>query len=191
MCIHVGITGGIGSGKSYVCKIIKQLGYPVFDSDSEAKELTNSHPIIKKKLIQLLGAEVYQNHELNRVYLASRLFGDDAMREKINAIIHPIVRETFKTWSKEQNSKIVFNEAAILIETGSYKQFDKLILVTAPLKLKIKRVVERDSISIEEVEARISTQFTDEVKRQYADFIIENDGRPVLPQIELILQKII
>lgn len=190
MAVKIGITGGIGSGKSYVCAILEKMGYPVYYSDLASKQLTVSHPEIRQGLITLLGEEVFQNNELNRPFLASKLFQDDFVRQQVNAIIHPVVRADFNNWSQKQTSPVVFNEAAILIETGSYKTLDFLVLVTADQELRIERTMNRDTISREEVLARMSKQWSDEEKMKYADFVIYNDDRPLLTQLEKMIEEI-
>lgn len=188
---HVGITGGIGSGKSYVAKIIEQMGFPVYNSDLCSKELTKSNRVIRAGLISLFGKDVYIENELNTKLVASKIFEDDAMREKVNQLIHPIVRKDFYQWSLRQESTMVFNEAAILFETGTYRNFDALILVCAPQELKIKRVIERENCSRESVLIRMDKQWSDDEKVKLTDFIIVNDEhKPILSQVESVLEKI-
>lgn len=188
--IKVGITGGIGSGKSYVCRIIESMGYPVYYSDLESKVIMDNDPEIRLKLISLLGTEAYINNRLNRKFLADQLFKSDEIRKKVNAIVHPKVRAYFDDWCTSQYCDIVFNEAAILFETQSYKQFNKTILVSAPEIVKIERIIMRDQLSLEEIKQRMSKQWTDEQKTPLADFVINNDGSPLLSQIEDIIQEI-
>lgn len=189
--LKVGITGGIGSGKTVVSQILEAMGFPVFNSDNRAKELSDNHPEIRKKLLSLFGSEVYTDTGLNRPFLASQIFNNEDLRGKVNAIIHPRVREAFDQFCERSKSPVVFNEAAILIETGSYKNFDKMILVTAPEDIRIARVMKRDHTSEEEVRQRLSKQWTDAEKRKFADFEIVNDGKePVLKQIEQIIDHL-
>lgn len=190
MAFKVGITGGIGSGKSMICQLLEEKGFPIFYSDDESKKLVQTHPEIKKELIALLGQNVYVNNQLNKTFLAAQLFNDDHIREKVNQIIHPVVRKTFATWAENQTSPIVFNEAAILIETGTYKTLDFTVLVVAPKEVKIQRVMERDGVSEAEVEARMNKQWSDEQKIPLADFIIHNDGSALNHQLENLLEKI-
>lgn len=184
MPIKVGITGGIGSGKSYVCGILEKMGYPVYYSDNESKRLTVTNGTIRRGLIDLLGEEVYQGEELNKTFLASKVFQDDSTRENVNNIIHPVVRADFHAWAEKQASPFVFNEAAILIETGTYKTLDFTVLVTADKELRIQRTIRRDGSSKEEVLSRMAKQWEDEEKVKYADFVIYNDDRPLLVQLE-------
>jgi len=185
--VKVGITGGIGSGKSYVAAIIEKMGYPVYYSDVESKQLVDVDPEIRKALIGLLGSEVYTPVGLNRPFLAEQIFRSDDLREQVNAIIHPHVRARFEQWAHEAGSALVFNEAAILFETGSYRQFDRMILVTAPEELKLSRVMRRDGVSLEEVQQRMSKQWSDDQKVKLADYVIINDGRPLLEQVERVV----
>jgi dephospho-CoA kinase len=185
---RIGITGGIGAGKSLVAEIIKAMGYPVFNSDERAKELTEQDSKIKEGLIHLFGAEIYQNDKLNKFTLAQAIFSDDSLREKVNALIHPIVREDFNLWALAQNTELVFNESAILFETGADKNFDAIILVHAPKELRIKRIMKRDNCSENEVLKRMNSQFSDEEKFQYTELRIVNDEQtPLLTQVEQII----
>ena len=185
---RIGITGGIGAGKSLVAEIIKAMGYPVYNSDERAKELTESNPKIKEGLIHLFGEEIYQNDTLNKFALAQAIFSDESLREKVNALIHPIVREDFNLYTLAQNAELVFNESAILFETGSFKNFDAIILVYAPTELRIKRIMKRDNCSENEVLKRMNSQFSDEEKYQLTEFRVLNDEQtPLLEQVEQII----
>ncbi len=187
----IGITGGIGSGKSVVGQILEAMHFPVYYSDQQSKILVDTDLIIREELIKLLGTKVYLDGKLNRPFLTQQLFSNDDLRLKINQIIHPKVREAFTNWVNKQSSNLVFNEAAILFETGAYQLMDYNILVTAPLELKIDRVLKRDNITINEFQERISKQWSDEEKIPLADFVIVNDEvKPLLQQIEAILIKV-
>lgn len=185
MAIKVGITGGIGSGKSTLCKVFKVLGIPVFEADTEAKKLMDSNPTIKTGLIDLLGEHIYtQNGILDRKKLAGIIFNDKLMLEKVNALVHPEVRSAFLDWSERQNSLYVVHEAAILFESGFYKMMDYTLLVSASEEDRIKRVVKRDSVKIEQVKERMHKQWTDAKKRPLADVeFITNDKTLIIPQI--------
>ena len=188
---RIGITGGIGAGKSLVAEIIKAMGYPVYNSDERAKELTDSNPKIKEGLIHLFGEEIYQNDTLNKFALAQAIFSDESLREKVNALIHPIVREDFNLYTLAQNAELVFNESAILFETGSFKNFDAIILVYAPKELRIKRIMKRDNCSENEVLKRMNSQFSDEEKYQLTEFRVLNDEQtPLLVQVEKIILNV-
>ena len=168
------------------------MGYPVFYSDFEAKKIISSNLQVKLELIELFGEHIYKNDQLDRPLLASLLFSDTSLLGKMNAIIHPKVREEFENWSALQDSPLVFNEAAILFETGSYKNFDATILVTAPLEVRLNRVINRDNSTKEEVQKRIDNQWTDEQKAVLATYIIQNDGvQSVLNQIDNVLNELV
>lgn len=186
----IAITGGIGSGKSTVCKVFEQLGFPVFYSDVEAKNILTENELVKSQIIDLLGEEAYQNNELNRTYISGKIFNDISLKEKMNSIVHPSVRLAFENWATTQKSKIVFNEAAILFETGAYKNFNSTILVTSPESLKIKRIIARDNCTEQEARLRIKNQWADEEKIKLADFVINNDeSEPLLQQISDLISK--
>ena len=187
----IGLTGGIGSGKSFIANIIEKIGYPVYYSDLRSKELTNSHSIIQQGLIDLVGENVYFGGELDKKVLATAIFSNDEIRLKVNQLIHPIVRQDFEDWTKAQTSDLIFNEAAILFETGAYRNFDATILVYAPEELRLKRVLNRDIITKEEVLARMNNQMNDNEKRKMTSLQILNDGEsPLLKQIEGVIERI-
>ena len=189
--ITVGITGGIGSGKSIVSKILTSLNYPVFNSDLEAKQIIETNSEVRSKIISYFGESSYSNGHLNREFIASRIFVDDKAMLRINEIVHPAVRIAFKEFSNQQSNSIIFNEAAILFETGAYSIFDKTILVTAPEKTRIDRVVSRDEISKSDVITRMKKQWTDEKKMPLADFVIVNDESiPLIAQVEEIIEEL-
>ena len=171
----VGLTGGIGSGKTTVAKMFMELGIPVYIADDEAKRLTNSSKVIRRKLIALLGEEAYTEEGLlNRPYVANLVFNNKVLLEGINQIIHPKVAQHFKRWIKKQKSPYWIKEAAILFESGSYRTCDLTILVTAPVETRIKRVMDRDASSREAIEARMANQWPDSQKAKMADMVIEN-----------------
>ncbi len=187
----VGITGGIGSGKSFIARIIQSFGYPIFNSDAVAKQIIGTNAFVKEELISLFGQEVYVNNELNKSFLAKIIFNDNHALEQVNQLVHPLVRESFTHFAEQQQSDLVFNEAAILFESGGEKQFDKIILVTAPKELRIKRVMERDAVSESQVIARMNKQWSDEEKQKRSDYIILNDQKqPLLIQIENVLKEL-
>lgn len=186
MSLKVGITGGIGSGKSLICEIFRQLQVPVFHADEEARRLMNSHPNIKEKLIHLYGKGIYSKQGgIDRKKLAGIIFNDSFELQKVNEIVHPVVREYFFSWAEAQNSPYIVHEAAILFESGFYKFMDYSILVSADLETRLKRVMDRDGVSRKEVMERVEKQWSDEKKRSLADIEIVNDGS------EMILPKII
>jgi dephospho-CoA kinase len=188
---RIGITGGIGSGKSFIATIIERMGYPVYYSDVRSKELTNIHPVIRQGLIDLVGENVYFGGKLDKKVLATAIFSNDEIRMKVNQLIHPIVRQDFEDWAKAQTSDLIFNEAAILFETGAYRNFDATILVYAPEELRLKRVLKRDIITKEEVLARMNNQMNDNEKRKMTSLQILNDGEsPLLNQLEEVIERL-
>ena len=188
----VGITGGIGSGKSFVAEMIEKMGYPVFYSDYEAKQIIANDVEVQSQIIALLGEESYIDGKYNIPFVSQKVFSDNQLREQINAIVHPAVRQAFEKWAiaKSEYSDIVFNEAAIMIESGAYRGMDQIILVSAPLDVRIQRVIARDSISEDHAKARIAAQSSDEFKRPYVQFEVINDGRALLPQLNSIMDSI-
>lgn len=190
--IKVGITGGIGAGKSLICSILERMCYPVFYSDIVAKKIITSNPQVRIDLIELFGKQIFKNGQLDRKLLASLLFSDSTLIEKMNAIVHPKVREEFENWSLSQNSPLVFNEAAILFETGSYKNFNATILVTAPLEIRLNRVMNRDNSIKSDVQKRIDNQWSDEQKSILSTYRIQNDdSQSVLDQLDEVLNELI
>ncbi len=189
--IKIGITGGIGSGKSIVSRLFEMLGIPVYIADAEAKKITSDSSEVKKKLTDLFGENTYPNGILDKQYLASIIFNNPVALSQTNAIIHPEVRKDFEKWANHQHVPVVAMEAAILFEAGFDKDMDKLIVVTAPTDIRIKRVTKRDNISKEKVMERINNQITDEDKIKQSDFQIINDDKiPIIPQICKIVDEI-
>ena len=188
----IGLTGGIGSGKTYVAQILEKMGYPVYYSDTRAKELCNEDPLIIRQLKELLGDDAYKNKKLNKSFISNQIFSSPNLRETINSIIHPAVRNDFDKWLENLSShSLVFNEAAILFETKSYKRFDETILVYAPLEIKIQRLIHRDRVSKEEITTKMNTQWSDAKKMTLTRFHILNDEKtPLLEQIEEVLEKL-
>lgn len=175
--ISVGVTGGIGSGKTTVCRIFEQLAIPVYYADKEAKRLMSHDRDLKSEIKALLSNKAYhKNGRLNRKYVASVVFSDKDKLDKLNKLVHPAVRKDAKAWSQKQNSKYTLQEAALFVENGSYKQLDYLIVVTAPVEMRIKRVVKRDNSNFDEVKRRIDNQLPEIEKKKVADFIIDNSG---------------
>lgn len=189
MSIKIGITGGIGSGKSVVSRLLEVMGIPVYISDIESKKLSHSDPVIRRELCSLLGEEVYVDGRLNKPLLASYLFGHPDHAGSVNAIIHPRVKEDFRCWAAAgKQFPILGMESAILIESGFADEVDVVVMVYAPLETRLARAVKRDNTSRELVMKRICSQMSDEEKRQQAGFIIVNDDEaPLIPQVlELI-----
>jgi len=192
MTLSIGITGGIGSGKSTVCNIFKLLGVPVFEADLTGKILINSNAEIRKGMIQLFGKNIYNSdNKIDRKNLAELIFNDDLLMEKVNQLVHPVVRNEFINWQKKQNSVYAIHEAAILFESGFYKMMDYTILVSAPEEMRIERVTGRDNILPEMVRSRMLKQWTDEEKRKLASIELVNDNKNLLiPQILELDNKI-
>ncbi|SFC48262.1 dephospho-CoA kinase [Parapedobacter composti] len=183
--LKVGITGGIGSGKSVVCRIFGILGIPVFDADTEAKRLMVTDDGLVEAIQEAFGSEAYhRDGSLNRGYLAAKVFGDAAQLNRLNALVHPVVIQAGETWTISQKAPYTIKEAALMFESGSFKLNRYNILVTAPEEVRIARVMERDNITAEQVRARMARQWTDDAKMKLADFVIVNDGvRAIIPQV--------
>jgi len=190
--IKVGITGGIGSGKSTVCKVFKTMGIPVFEADLVAKQLMNNDPELRKQLIHLFGSSVYQSDQtIDRKYLAGIVFSNPSLLAKLNEVVHPAVRKTFDDWFLNQNAPYVIHEAAILFESGFYKMMDKTITVVTNELERIDRVIKRDHITVEMVRQRMKNQWNDEQRIKLADFVIgNNDNQLIIPQIIEIDKKL-
>jgi len=191
--IQVGITGGIGSGKSTICKIFESLGSPIFYADKVAKEITSNNKNIQSKIIELLGEEAFSNGTYNTKYVSKLVFENRDLLYKLNQIIHPEVQNAYKNWLIVNNQKpYVLKEAAILIETQTHKELDKIILVSANKDLRIERILKRDNTSKEAVLARMDKQLSDHVKRNFAHFEIENnEQQPLIPTVIKIHEKLI
>jgi len=193
--LKVGVTGGIGSGKSTVCLIFKQLGIPIYDADTRAKWLINHHPYLIAQIKATFGEQAYLNGELNRRYLAEKVFIDKDNIQKMNSLVHPKVGEDAKQWFATHQDKYPYliKEAALLYESGSYKELDKIIVVTAPLDLRIARIQVRDpQRSKEEITGIINKQMPEEEKVKKADFVIYNDEKQMLiPQVLKIHQELV
>lgn len=171
----VGLTGGIGSGKTTVAQMFKSLDVPVYNADEEAKLLMQNSAAIQQELINLLGENCYINGQLNRSYIASQVFSDQQLLKKINAIVHPKVAAHFEQWCSKQNAPYVIKEVAILFETKSQHLFDFIITVTAPIDARIQRVMERDQKTKKEVMSVINNQFPDSEKINLSNFVIFNN----------------
>ena len=179
----VGLTGGIGSGKSLVAEIFSKLGIPVYSADDRAKKLMHS-PEVSQKIIEVFGESAYTDGKLNRPYLAKQVFSDKEKLDKLNSIVHPAVRLDHEEWLVEQNAPYTIREAAILFESASYQDCDKIITVNAPEEIRIDRVMKRDGISADEVRSRMKNQITDEERSSRSNYVIYNDGKKMLlPQV--------
>lgn len=183
--LKIGITGGIGSGKTTVCKVFEKVGIPVYYADLQARELMNTDSILIDELKQEFGEDIYINKELDRPKLASIVFNDKNKLAKLNALVHPAVQRDFKQWASEQkNTQYVLKEAALMFESGSYKDLDYVVTVSAPKKMRLQRVVDRDGVTKNEVEKRMKNQLTEKERLERADYVIINDEtQAVIPQI--------
>ncbi len=158
----IGITGGIGSGKSFLSRALERVGYAVYDTDEQAKKLINENESVRIAIRHLLGEKAYQNDVYNRQYVASLVFEQPDLLSQLNAIVHPVVREDLQKWVEEQHQSIVFVESAIMFQSGLAKFCDAIIYVTAPRDLRIERVVKRNNVSVEQVVQRIDNQLSEE-----------------------------
>ena len=192
MAIRIGLTGGIGSGKSVVSRLLEVMGIPVYISDIEARRLMVSDEGIRRKLTLLLGEEVYIGGNLNKPLLASYLFGSAEHAAQVNAIVHPRVKDDFRLWCSARSERPwVGMESAILLEAGFREEVDKVVMVYAPLDVRIQRIVSRDASSRELIEQRIRHQVDDEEKRKMADYVIVNDGNsPLISQVLTLISSL-
>ncbi len=180
----IGLTGGIGSGKSVVAKIFSTLGIPVFNADEAAKQIMQTSPEIKIKLIQQFGNDIYNELGLDKEKLAAIVFNDPFQLQLLNAIVHPVTIQAAKDWAAKQTSPYVIKEAALIFESAAADGLFKVIGVTAPLSLRIQRVMQRDDVSKEQVEARMQHQISDTIKMRLCDYVIENNNQEmVIPQV--------
>ncbi|PIB39033.1 dephospho-CoA kinase [Maribacter sp. 4G9] len=170
----IGLTGGIGSGKTTVARMFEKLGVPVYNSDVEAKKLMHSSKTMKRKLIDLFGELAYLDGKLNRSYIAKSVFKNTNLLKKLNGIVHPAVRKHFKKWCKAQDYPYVIQETALLFENNAQEFYDKVVLVTAPMEYRIDRILNRDQSTREDIVARMRNQLDDAEKLPLADFVIEN-----------------
>ena len=174
MAFIVGLTGGIGSGKTKVASFFKELNVPVYIADVEAKKLMVTSKVLIRQLKNLFGEKAYINNELNRAYIAEKIFNDKALLQEMNGIVHPKVSRHFKKWVHKQNTEYVISESALIFENNNQDKYDFIITVTAPLDLRINRVVARDNSSEEKVKSIINNQLDDVFKIENSNFIIEN-----------------
>jgi|WetSurMetagenome_2_1015567.scaffolds.fasta_scaffold233498_2 dephospho-CoA kinase len=190
--LKVGVTGGIGSGKTTVCKVFEVLNIPVYYSDQKAKELMVSNTALKEQLITTFGNNTFDtNGILNSAYLSSIVFNDEQKLKKLNSLVHPFVLEDFSSWCIENSKeKYVILESAIIFESGIESMLDHVVIVDAPLEIRFKRITDRDNVSLEEVEHRMSTQLTAEIKNNLSKMIIFNDGKKSLIDQILSLHKV-
>ena len=186
----LGITGGIGSGKSYVCGVFRSLGCKVYDSDSRTKELYDEKPEILSGLVKILGKGILKKGKLDRKAMAAIIFGDRNLLEKVKEFVYPFVMEDFRLWKRWKRGTVIF-ESAVILENGYVRSFvDKTLVVTAPLKERVRRVMERDGSSEEQVRARLASQVSDKERLRLADFTLESvQGRDIEAQARRILEQ--
>lgn len=189
--LKVGVTGGIGSGKSTACRIFSVLGIPVFDADREGKRLLTEDPGVRNAVATAFGADMLVGGLPDRKRLASLVFRDQAALRQLNGIIHPAVRGAFQAWAANQHAPYVIQEAAILVETGAFRLMDHLVVVSAPEAERLRRVMLRDAVSEADVRARLRNQATDMEREAVADTVLVNDGvRLLIPQVLALHAKL-
>ena len=187
----IGLTGGIGVGKTFVAKLFYQMGIPVFNADVEAKKCMASDLGLIKNIKLIFGNVIYLNGKLQKEILASIIFSDIKKLNELNALVHPVVKKSFLDWCEKQESEIVVKEAAILFESNSHIGLDKVICVSAPENIRIQRVQQRDNDSINQIKSRIESQMKQSEKEKLSDYIIVNDGvELILPQVIKIISQI-
>ncbi len=192
--IKIGITGGIGSGKTTVAKVFEQLGIPVYNADYWAKAIMNTEPLVKQRLTELFGKDIYDSEgKADRKKIAEIVFKDKNKLNELNSVIHPAVWLHGKNWLRQHADKpYILKEAAILFESGGDKGLDKVITVSAPKELRLQRVINRDNVTAEEVTARMANQWDDEKKIALSDFVIVNDDKTlVIPQVMKIHKQLL
>lgn len=188
----VGLTGGIGSGKTWVSSLFLELGIPVYISDIEAKNIMHTDPKVKKAIITLFGNEAYNNKKLNKDFISKKVFTNKELLNQLNAIVHPAVANHFNIWYNNQKVPFVLKESAILFEIGGHKKCDFTILITAPVTERIRRVQQRDNTSVEAIKLRMGNQWSDEQKIPLADYVIENlDREQTISQVNTVFKDII
>lgn len=188
--LRIGLTGGIGSGKSTVARIFSVLGIPVYDSDSASKRLMTADEGLKKKIIENFGEASYTNGILNRKYLSEKAFSDPEKAELLNSIVHPATIKDAEKWMKKQQAPYIIKEAALIFESGSNKVLDKVIGVSSPISLRIERTMKRSNITSEQVKMRMDLQMNEEQKMGLCDYVLINDEQQMLiPQVLALHEK--
>lgn len=188
----IGLTGGIGSGKSTVARLIRTIGYPVYDADQRGRYQQTHDRNLIGEMADLLGKDILVDNQVDRKKVAQRVFGNPDLLEKLNQIVHPRVKVDFEQWVKAQQAALLFKESALLVETGSYRECDALVFVQAPEPIRIARVMSRDDVCEEEVKSRIARQMSDEEKAAVSDYTVVNDDRHALiPQVEQLVEQLL
>ena len=189
--IKIGITGGIGSGKTVVSTLLELMDIPVYIADEESKVLTKNSPVIREKLIHLLGESIYTPEGLNKKLLASYIFNNPDCLQQVNAIIHPVVNQHFLEWTNQLTTGVCAIESAILFESGFDKIVDISLMIYAPMELRIERAMKRGSVTREEITKRIQSQLSDDIKKEKADYIIRNnDKQALIPQLQNFINRL-
>lgn len=188
----IGVTGGIGSGKSIICKILALYDIPIYDADYEAKRLNDTSPIIKKKLIDRFGKNIYINNALDKKQLAHIIFNNQEDLKFVNSVIHSELALHFQEWvGRKKDFNTIVIDAAVLFESGFDKYVDKIITVIAPVDIRVSRVSKRDNLTIEQIKSRINSQMKDEERIQASDFVVINDDtQSIIRQVVDILQNV-
>ena len=190
--MRLGVTGGIGSGKTSVCRVFNVLGIPVFSADAEARKIMDSDVTIKNQINSIADRDLYISGSLDRIELASLIFNNSVLLERVNSIVHPVVFEYFKEWELVQNSPYVIMEAAILFESGASKLVDKIATVVAPIRERMNRILNRNNLSREQVMERMRNQMDDDSRIKLSDFVIHNSERDmIIPSILKIHRDIL
>ena len=191
--LKIGLTGGIGSGKTTVARVLEVLGIPVYYADEAAKDLMNKNELLKQQLIFHFGEATYfEDGQLNRKHLSSIVFANKEKLELLNSLVHPVTIADAQQWFSKQTSPYVVKEAALLFESGSAEGLDYVIGVTAPATLRIKRVMDRDHVTAEEVKRRMANQLDDGIKMKLCDFVLQNNEQQLLlPQVIQLHEKLI
>ena len=190
--LKVGLTGGIGSGKTMIAKVFAALGIPIYYADDAARRIQQEDLKVKEQIIQLLGEEAYHDGILNKVYVSSIVFSDKAKLDQLNAIIHPATIRDAENWLSAQTTPYAIKEAALIFESGSQRDLDFIIGVTAPIALRIQRTMARDGVTEEQVRQRIEKQINDRIKMRLCDAVITNDEKQlIIPQVLELHQKLL
>jgi dephospho-CoA kinase len=190
--IKIGLTGGIGSGKTTVAGIFETLGIPVYYADNAAKRIMNENESLRKKIIEHFCAESYKHKQLNRHHLATVVFNNVQKLALLNSLVHPLTFEDAEKWIKQQKAPYIIKEAALMFESDAWKYVDKVVGVSAPYKLRVQRTMERDHTSKEAIDARISKQMNEEEKMKRCDYVLINDEKTLLiPQVTTLHEKLI
>jgi len=192
--LKIGITGGIGAGKSTVSRVISSLGYPVYDSDHRAKWLMSNSDVLKNEIIKLFGKKAFFNNELNRTFISNIVFKKPVLLDELNHLVHPKVASDYNLWvNKNKNASLLFKEAAVLIESGAYLEMDKIIVVVCSVEERINRVILRDQLTANEIKKRINAQLSDKEIIEKADFVIHNSDKEkkLEERVKEIIRKIL